>query len=60
MIESTLLHTYLEQPDVWDEMFGTDGIRFPYKNFVTAIADPPPIDMTHKDATGRYHIQESG
>jgi uncharacterized circularly permuted ATP-grasp superfamily protein len=49
MNQNSLLQSYQEQPNVWDEMFSAGGIRSPYKNFVSVIEDLPPAEMTHKD-----------
>ena len=60
MSENVLLQSYLEQPGVWDEMFSSQGIRDPYKNFVSAIANLPPIEMTHKDEMAKKLFMSQG
>ena len=60
MNENSILQSYLDQPNVWDEMFSTEGIRKPYKNFVSAIADLPPIEMTHKDEMAKKLFMSQG
>ena len=60
MSQNSLLQSYLEQPDVWDEMFSADGIRSPYKNFVSIIADLPPDEMTHKDEMAKKLFMSQG
>lgn len=60
MSQHSLLQSYLEQPNVWDEMFGADGIRSPYKNFVSVIADLPPVEMTHKDEMAKKLFMSQG
>lgn len=60
MSENILLQSYLEQPGIWDEMFSSNGIRDPYKNFVSAIADLPSIEMTHKDEMAKKLFMSQG
>ena len=60
MNENSLLQSYQDQPDVWDEMFGAEGVRKPYKNFVSAIADLPPVEMTHKDEMAKKLFMSQG
>ncbi|MEO8414587.1 MAG: circularly permuted type 2 ATP-grasp protein [Ginsengibacter sp.] len=60
MIQNSLVESYLEQPNVWDEMFGEDGIRSPYKNFVSIIADLPLEEMTHKDEMAKKLFMSQG
>jgi len=60
MTEHSLFQSYLEHPYVWDEMFSPDGIRSPYKNFVSIIADLPPDDMTHKDEMAKKLFMSQG
>src|SRR6266480_2419545 len=60
MSETSILQSYQVQPNVWDEMFSSDGIRTPYKNFVSAIADLPPVDMTHKDEMAKKLFMTQG
>ncbi len=60
MSQHSLLQSYQEQPNVWDEMFCADGIRSPYKNFVSVIADLPPVEMTHKDEMAKKLFMSQG
>ncbi len=60
MQQSSLLQSYQDQPNVWDEMFSSEGIRNPYKNFVSAIANLPPAEMTHKDETAKKLFMSQG
>ena len=60
MSQNALLQSYVEQPDVWDEMFNAEGIRSPYKNFVSIIADLPPGEMTHKDEMAKKLFMSQG
>lgn len=56
----SILEAYLEQPNVWDEMFSAEGIRPPYKNFVSAIENLPPVEMTHKDDLAKKLFMSQG
>lgn len=60
MSQNSLLQSYQEQSGVWDEMIGTDGIRPPYKNFFSVIADLPPAEMTHKDEMAKKLFMSQG
>ena len=60
MKQNSLLHSYQDQPNVWDEMFATGGIRNSYKKFVTAIEDLPPVEMTHKDEMAKKLFMSQG
>lgn len=44
-----LLGNYAERPGIWDEMFGNADIRPHYKNFVAAIENLSPEEITRKD-----------
>ncbi|MDE3212137.1 MAG: circularly permuted type 2 ATP-grasp protein, partial [Bacteroidota bacterium] len=55
-----LLRSYQEQPHVWDEMFGSAGIRSPYQSFVSAIADLPASEMTQKDELAKKLFMSQG
>ncbi|WP_236705111.1 hypothetical protein [Hymenobacter sp. AT01-02] len=48
MQQNSLLHSYREQPNVWDEMFLAEGIRPEYRHFVSAIANLAGPEMTRK------------
>src|SRR5207253_10008286 len=52
--------SYSEQPQVWDEMIGLDGVRRPYENFVSAIANLRPEEMTHKDELAKKLFMSQG
>ncbi|MDQ6903086.1 MAG: circularly permuted type 2 ATP-grasp protein [Bacteroidota bacterium] len=60
MTQNSLLLTYQEQPDVWDEMFSAGDIRPLYKNFVSAIANLPAEEMTHKDEMAKKLFMSQG
>ncbi len=60
MSQNLLLQSYLEQPNVWDEMFSSDGIRSPYKNFFSVIAGLRPDEMTHKDEMAKKLFMSQG
>lgn len=60
MNPNSLLQSYQEQPNVWDEMFSADGIRSPYKNFVSVIENLPPAEMTHKDEMAKKLFMSQG
>ncbi|HVZ95479.1 MAG TPA: circularly permuted type 2 ATP-grasp protein [Chitinophagaceae bacterium] len=55
-----ILQSYQEQPGVWDEMFANNGIRHSYKNFVSAIEDLPPNEMTRKDELAKKLFMSQG
>lgn len=56
----SLLANYNVQPRVWDEMFGKDGIRPTYLNFVSAIQNLSPDEMTHKDELAKKLFMSQG
>jgi uncharacterized circularly permuted ATP-grasp superfamily protein len=60
MQDKSLLQSYEDQPNVWDKMFASSGIREPYKNFVSAIQDLPPVEMTHKDEMAKKLFMSQG
>ena len=60
MSQNSLLESYKDQPNVWDEMISTDGIRAPYKNFVSVIDDLPGDEMTHKDEMAKKLFMSQG
>ena len=60
MNQNSLLQSYQEQPNVWDEMFSAGGIRSPYKNFVSVIEDLPSAEMTHKDEMAKKLFMSQG
>ncbi len=60
MTPDSLLNTYQVQPNVWDEMFSNNDIRFPYKNFVSVIANLPADEMTRKDEMAKNLFMSQG
>ncbi len=56
----SLLANYNVQPRVWDEMFGKDGIRPTYRNFVSAIQNLSSDEMTHKDELAKKLFMSQG
>ncbi|HNR15445.1 MAG TPA: circularly permuted type 2 ATP-grasp protein [Chitinophagaceae bacterium] len=56
----SLLANYNVQPRVWDEMFGKDGIRPAYRNFVSAIQNLSSDEMTHKDELAKKLFMSQG
>jgi uncharacterized circularly permuted ATP-grasp superfamily protein len=60
MNEFSLLQSYDEQADVWDEMFASGSIRQEYKNFVSAIERLPTVEMTHKDELAKKLFMSQG
>ena len=60
MNETSLLKNYLEQPNVWDEMFSKEGIRSHYKNFVSAVENLPVQEMSHKSELAKKLFMTQG
>lgn len=60
MKEYSLLKSYSEQANIWDEMFGSFGIRTSYKNFVSAIEDLSITEMNHKDDLAKKLFMTQG
>ncbi|MGI8636983.1 MAG: circularly permuted type 2 ATP-grasp protein, partial [Segetibacter sp.] len=60
MKEYSLLKSYKEQPDIWDEMFSSSGSRSSYKNFVSAIEDLSVTEMNHKDDLAKKLFMSQG
>ena len=60
MESHSLLSSYGVDPRVWDEMFGKDGIRFAYRNIVSAIQDLSADEMTHKDELAKKLFMSQG
>ncbi len=60
MSSNTLLDSYQEQPNVWDEMFSKEGIRISYKNFVSHIENLPADEMTRKDEMAKNLFMSQG
>lgn len=55
-----LLGKYIEHPDIWDEMFGNGDIRSHYKNFVSAIENLSPEEITRKDEQAKKLFMSQG
>ncbi|GGF15991.1 circularly permuted type 2 ATP-grasp protein [Hymenobacter cavernae] len=60
MKENSLLQSYQEQPNVWDEMFNLEGIRPEYRNFVSAIENLESAEMTRKDELAKKLFMSQG
>src|ERR1044071_6305761 len=60
MEQYSILQSYQEQPNVWDEMFSSEGIRSQYANFVSAIEGLPTEEMTHKDEMAKKLFMSQG
>jgi uncharacterized circularly permuted ATP-grasp superfamily protein len=60
MREYSILKSYIEQPNVWDEMFSGDGLRSTYKNFVSAIEDLSVNEMNRKDEVAKKLFMSQG
>ncbi|MEJ7827419.1 MAG: circularly permuted type 2 ATP-grasp protein [Segetibacter sp.] len=60
MKEYSILKSYQEQPNVWDEMFTSEGIRSSYKNFVSAIEDLSVNEINHKDELAKKLFMSQG
>jgi len=55
-----LLGKYFEHPEIWDEMFGNGDIRPHYKNFVSAIENLAPEEITRKDEQAKKLFMTQG
>lgn len=60
MREYSILKSYVEQPNVWDEMFSSDGLRSTYKNFVSAIEDLSVSELNRKDEVAKKLFMSQG
>lgn len=60
MEASNLLSRYGTDLRVWDEMFGSDGIRPAYRNLVEAIQNLSAAEMTHKDELAKKLFMSQG
>lgn len=60
MEQYSILQSYQDQPNVWDEMFSSEGIRRHYANFVSAIENLPSTEMTHKDEMAKKLFMSQG
>jgi len=55
-----LLGKYFEHPEIWDEMFGNGDIRAHYRNFVSAIENLSPEEITRKDEQAKKLFMTQG
>lgn len=60
MKEYSILKAYQEQPNIWDEMINSSGIRSSYKNFVSAIEDLSVSELNHKDDLAKKLFMSQG
>lgn len=60
MEEYSILKSYAETPEVWDEMVYKKGPRDLYKNFVSAIEDLSIDDMNHKNEVAKKLFMSQG
>jgi uncharacterized circularly permuted ATP-grasp superfamily protein len=60
MKEYSILKSYQEQQNVWDEMFTANGVRSSYQNFVSAIEDLSVNEMNHKDELAKKLFMSQG
>lgn len=60
MEEHSLLNKYFEHPDIWDEMYGNNEVRTHYKNFVSAISNITPEELTHRDEQAKKLFMSQG
>ena len=55
-----LLGKYFEHPEIWDEMYGNGDVRAHYKNFVSAIENLSPEEITRKDEQAKKLFMSQG
>ncbi len=60
MSANALFHAYQEQAQVWDEMFGAEGIRPEYRPFVAALENLEGLEMTRKDELAKKLFMSQG
>jgi uncharacterized circularly permuted ATP-grasp superfamily protein len=60
MKEYSILKSYQEQQNVWDEMFTANSVRSSYQNFVSAIEDLSVNEMNHKDELAKKLFMSQG
>ena len=60
MKDSSFLHSYHVQPNVWDEMFASEGLRDAYKNFVGNIEDLSADEMNRRDELAKKLFMSQG
>lgn len=56
MEANNLLSRYGTDMRVWDEMFGSEGIRPAYRSLVEAIQNLSAAEMTHKDELAKCSL----
>ena len=59
-MSNPLVASYQNQPQVWDEMFRTEGVRAEYQHFVAAIAGLAGDEMTRKDELAKKLFMSQG
>ncbi|MBE2229679.1 MAG: circularly permuted type 2 ATP-grasp protein [Chitinophagaceae bacterium] len=60
MEATNLLSRYGTDMRVWDEMFGSEGIRPAYRSLVEAIQNLSAAEMTHKDELAKKLFMSQG
>lgn len=60
MPANTLLTSYQEHPQVWDEMFRAAGVRPEYQHFAAAIENLAGPEMTRKDELAKKLFMSQG
>ena len=56
MKDSSFLQSYHVQPNVWDEMFTSEGLRDAYKNFVGNIDDLSTDEMNRRNELAKSFL----
>ena len=56
MKDSSFLQSYHVQPNVWDEMFASEGLRDAYKNFVRNIEDLSTDEMNRRNELAKNFL----
>lgn len=56
----SFLSNYTLAPRLWDEMFGSDGIRTAYQQLVAALENLSATEMTHKDELAKKLFMSQG
>ena len=59
-MNKALLQNYPLNPNVWDEMLGTDGIRQPYQKIIETMMSVSPAELLHKDELARKLFMSQG
>src|SRR6187402_3688845 len=60
MKDSSFLQSYHVQPNVWDEMFASEGLRDAYKNFVRNIEDLSTDEMNRRNDLAKKLFMSQG